>query len=166
MTIKPLVHWLASRARKQPCDTVVLHATAGSTFSGALSALKARELSYHFIIEDERETDGLVRKCVPYERVAFHAGVSEGPHGSGVNDYSVGISFVNRNDGADGYSLKQYEACVRLILALKLVLPLKYITTHALISPGRKTDPRKFEIDKMAKDCGLQLWSGPRSGTG
>lgn len=158
MTIKTLGYWLASRARKVPCDTVVLHATAGSTFSGALSALKSRELSYHYIIEDERETDGLVRKCVPYTRVAFHAGQSFGPRGSGVNNYSVGISFVNRNDGADGYSRKQYESCLGLIEELKKVLPLKHITTHALISPGRKTDPKNFPIEQMAKDCGLQLW--------
>jgi len=143
-----------------PCDTVVLHATAGSTFSGAVSALKARELSYHYVIEDQRESDGVVRKCVPYSRVAFHAGESEGPHGSNVNNYSVGISFVNLNDGVDGYSLKQYAACLELIETLKKVLPLKYITTHAIISPGRKTDPREFPIEQMAHDCGLELWGG------
>jgi N-acetyl-anhydromuramyl-L-alanine amidase AmpD len=164
MTIKPLVHWLASRGRSRPCDTVVLHATAGSTFAGALSALKARELSYHYVIEDQRESDGLVRKCVPYGRVAFHAGKSEGPHGANVNSYSVGISFVNLNDGLDGYSLKQYAACLELIQSLKTALPLKYITTHAFISPGRKTDPREFPIEQMAHDCGLELWGGSRLG--
>lgn len=156
--IRPLNNWLVSRSRKMPCDTVVLHATAGATFSGALSTLMQRELSYHYIIEDERETDGLVRKCVPYGRVAFHAGESFGPHGKNVNNYSVGISFVNRNDGVDGYSLRQYAAAYGLIDELKKVLPLKFITTHALISPGRKTDPRNFPIEKLAKDCGLELW--------
>ena len=141
-----------------PCDTVVLHATAGSTFQGALSALKSRELSYHYIIEDERETDGLVRKCVPYGRVAYHAGKSFGPKGSNVNNYSIGVSFVNRNDGVDGYSAAQYKACLGLIEELKKALPLKHITTHYAISPGRKSDPRNFPIKKMAEDCGLQLW--------
>jgi N-acetyl-anhydromuramyl-L-alanine amidase AmpD len=159
VNIKSLGYWLASRARKVPCDTVVLHATAGSTFTGALSALKSRELSYHYIIEDERENDGLVRKCVPYGRVAYHAGKSFGPRGNNVNNYSVGISFVNRNDGHDGYSKKQYQACLELIYDLKLAIPtLKYITTHAIISPGRKTDPRNFPIEQMAQDCGLHLW--------
>lgn len=146
-----------------PCTTVVLHATAGSTFSGALQALKARELSYHYIIEDERETDGIVRKCVPYGRVAYHAGKSFGPNGSNVNNYSVGISFVNRNDGVDGYSVLQYKACLELIKQLQKAIPtLRYITTHAIISPDRKTDPRNFPIEQMAKDCGLQLWGKPR----
>jgi N-acetyl-anhydromuramyl-L-alanine amidase AmpD len=165
MNVRSLSNWLASRARRMPCDTVVLHATAGSTFSGALSALRSRELSYHYVIEDERETDGPIRKCVPYGRVAFHAGESEGPHGAGVNNYSVGISFVNRNDGVDGYSLRQYTACLELLLELKRVLPLKYLTTHALVSPGRKTDPRNFPIEQMAHDCGLELWGGRSLGT-
>lgn len=159
MNIKTLGYWLASRARKVPCDTVVLHASAGSTFSGALQALKQRELSYHYIIEDERETDGLVRKCVPYGRVAFHAGKSFGPKGSNVNNYSVGISFVNRNDGLDGYSKAQIQAARDLILELKQAIPtLKYITTHFAISPGRKTDPRNFPVKELAAAVGLETW--------
>ncbi len=141
-----------------PCDTVVLHATAGSTFKGAFNALKSRELSYHYIIEDQKESDGLVRKLVPYGRVAYHAGDSRGPHGANVNNYSVGISFVNLNDGMDGYSAAQYKACQELIQELKKGLPLKYITSHALISPGRKTDPKNFPLLQMAADCGLILW--------
>jgi N-acetyl-anhydromuramyl-L-alanine amidase AmpD len=147
-----------SRSRKMECDTVVLHATAGSTFRGAFAALMDRELSYHYIIEDQRETDGLVRKLVPASRVAYHAGRSFGPHGSGVNDYSLGISFVNRNDGADGYSWRQFNAARAIIIALKSQFPLKWLTTHALISPGRKTDPRNFPVDDLAEAVGLKVW--------
>lgn len=167
-------------------DTVVLHATAGSTFKGALSALVNQELSYHYIIEDQRETDGLIRKLAPYSRMAYHAGSSYGPHeqaqrishaqypynainrrlgrvgkfvaGTSVNSYSVGISFVNLNDGMDGYSAAQYKAAMELVLELEKVLPLKWITTHALVSPGRKTDPKNFPVLQLAQDVGLNLW--------
>jgi N-acetyl-anhydromuramyl-L-alanine amidase AmpD len=177
-----------SKARPQgiEVDTVVLHATAGPTFKGALSALVSQELSYHYIIEDQRETDGLIRKLVPYSRMAYHAGSSYGPHekahrkshaqypynatnralgrvgkfvaGTSVNAYSVGISFVNLNDGLDGYSAKQYKAAMELILELETVLPLKWLTTHALVSPGRKTDPKNFPALQLAADTGLNLW--------
>lgn len=160
MTISTAFSLPFSRARKMPCDTVVLHATAGPTFTGAFATLRNRELSYHYIIEDEREKDGLVRKLVPYGRVAYHAGASVGPHGKNVNNYSVGISFVNRNDGVDGYSQAQYDAALDLIEELRAVLPLKYVTTHALISPGRKTDPKNFPLEQLARDCGLEVWEG------
>ena len=144
-----------SRKRQVDCDTVILHATAGSSFMGAYNALKSRELSYHYIIEK----DGAINKLVPYSRVAYHAGKSVGPNGSNVNHYSVGISFVNRNDGTDKYTKEQYEACLDLIESLKTGLPLQWITTHAFISPGRKTDPKNFPVGKMSLDCGLRLWT-------
>lgn len=158
MTISTAFALAFSRSRKMACDTVVLHATAGTTFKGAYQALKDRELSYHYIIEDQRETDGLIRKLVPYGRVAYHAGLSVGPHGANVNNYSVGISFVNANDGLDLYSTKQFRAAFELIETLKKGLPLKYITTHAIISPGRKTDPRNFPLTELAALCGLKVW--------
>ena len=149
-----LTQWLASRPRTRPCTTVVLHATAGSSLSGALSALKARELSYHYLIEK----DGTVTKCVPYQRVAFHAGDSVGPNGPGVNSYSVGISFVNLNDGNDPYTAKQWEAARNLVYDLKGVLPLEWVTSHARISPGRKTDPRGFNLPMFAREVQLAMF--------
>jgi N-acetyl-anhydromuramyl-L-alanine amidase AmpD len=179
-----------SRARPEGIlvDTVVLHATAGPTFKGAYAALLSGELSYHYIVEDQRETDGLVRKLVPYSRTAFHAGSSYGPReaayrvsreqyrynalnrslgrvgkfvaGTSVNPYSVGISLVNLNDGADPYSGRQVDSVYRLLTVLKHVLPLKYVTTHAIVSPGRKTDPRNFPLMAVAADAGLTPWTG------
>lgn len=159
MTVSTAYSLPFSRRRVQECDTVVLHATAGSSFKGAYQALMSRELSYHAIIEDQKETDGLIRKLVPLSRVAFHAGKSMGPHGPNVNNYSIGISFVNRNDGLDGYSPAQYEAAREYILECKKQFPkLRYLTTHAAISPGRKFDPRNFPAKQLAADCGLEWW--------
>lgn len=185
-TAYSLLKFSKARPKGIEVDTVVLHATAGATFKGAYGALVSQDLSYHYIVEDQRETDGMVRKLVPYSRMAYHAGSSYGPHeqaqrishaqypynatnrrlgrvgkfiaGTSVNSYSVGISFVNMNDGVDGYSALQYRACMELILELQKQLPLKWITTHALVSPGRKTDPKNFPVVNMAADTGLNLW--------
>ena len=149
--------WLANRKRKQTLTTIVLHATAGSSLSGALSALNSKGLSYHYLIEK----NGKVTKCVSDELVAFHAGVSLGPNGPNVNNYSIGISFVNTNTGHDPYTDAQIKSCELLVRALKSKYPsLQFITTHAIISPKRKTDPKGFPIGDFAKLCALGLWNG------
>jgi N-acetylmuramoyl-L-alanine amidase len=148
---------LASRARKPGavCDTLVLHATAGSTLEGAISALRSRKLSYHYLIAK----NGDIVKCVATGLVAFHAGASRGPQGSQVNDYSIGISFVNLNDGKDIYTPKQLLAAKQLVEALQRAIPtLRHLTTHYAISPGRKTDPRDFPVEALAKETSLSLW--------
>lgn len=140
-------------------DTIVMHASGGSTYSGAFLTLLQRELSYHYIIQDQREVDGEIVKCVPTSRRAYHAGASVGPQGKDVNQYSIGISFVNLNNGKDPYSEKQFKSAAWLIRELVKAIPtIKYITTHAIISPGRKTDPYAFPIRVLAAEVGLALW--------
>lgn len=152
MSIISLITWLASRPRKKSITTIVLHATAGSSLSGALSTLRLKGFSYHYIIEK----NGRATKCVPYSRVAFHAGKSSGPTGPNVNEGSIGICFVNRNDGADPYPEAQIEACKSLVGELINAIPLRWITTHFAISPGRKTDPKGFPVERVA--MGLERW--------
>jgi len=159
MTIIPLIHWLAHRARKKPCTTIVLHATAGRGVQGAVSTLIQRGLSYHFIIAK----DGAITKCVPIGSEAYHAGKSEGPNGPSVNGYSVGISFANLNDGKDPYTLAQHLACEDLIAEIKKQLPsVRFLTTHRQISYPRKNDPLDFDARPMANRLGLTYWT--RSG--
>jgi len=149
----PLPKWLASRSRRAPVSTIVLHATAGGSLSGAVSTLIQRELSYHYLIDK----DGKVVKAVPYTREAFHAGKSFGPEGEGVNRYSIGVSFVNKNDGKDPYTQAQIDSCRELVAELAAALPtLRWITTHYAISPGRKTDPKGFPCQKVAET--LMCW--------
>lgn len=153
MTILQLASWLASRPRRRPPSTVVLHATAGRSLSGALATLKARGLSYHYLVAK----GGEITKCVPIGRVAFHAGVSDGPEGPSCNEYSVGISMVNLNDGKDPYPAAQVEACRKLVRELAAdMASLKWITTHAAIAPRRKTDPKGFDVSRVAGD--LAIW--------
>lgn len=155
--VSVLQPWLDHRERKRTTvvDTVVLHATAGGTLLGALETLRKLELSYHFIID----RDGGITKCVPVRKAAYHAGISIGPNGEGVNEYSVGISFVNKNDGKDPYSPAQERSVRALIRELRAkIRTIEYLTTHAAVSPGRKTDPKGYAVDALGKDVGLAVW--------
>lgn len=158
MKIRNLPQWLLSRARKRACTTIVLHASAGSSLAGAVSTLIKRNLSYHYLIEKS----GSITKCVPASKVAFHAGKSLGPQRENVNGYSIGISFVNKNDGKDPVTIEQYIAARDLIIDLRKQFPeLKWVTTHYAISPGRKTDPKPMNLAKLrafAKEVGLSPW--------
>jgi N-acetyl-anhydromuramyl-L-alanine amidase AmpD len=156
--LKNLVTWLASKARKEPVSTLVVHATAGGNLSGALSTLKAKGFSYHVLIDK----DGTIWKAVPLSRVAYHAGKSTGPMGANVNNYSIGICFVNRNDGLDPITDKQLESAIEYGKELVKAFPsLIWATTHFGISWGRKSDPKLFDVQEYAKAIGLKAWKMP-----
>lgn len=76
---------------------IVIHYTAGSTLSGAVSTLKSKGLGYNVLID----TDGSLHQTRPLTRSAGHAGRSNWkPAGdltnsSSLNGDSIGISFVN-----------------------------------------------------------------------
>lgn len=159
---KPL-RWHNNRPAGTVIDTIVMHASGGSTFSGAFRTLLDRELSYHYLIQDQREVDGEIVKCVDTSKRAWHAGKSFGPQGSDCNDYSIGISLINLNNGLDPYSEKQFSSAAWLIGRLREAIPtIKYLTTHAIVSPGRKTDPYLFPIRVLAAEVGLELWQPNR----
>lgn len=123
-------------------DTIVLHATAGSTLAGALSTLHKNGFGYHYIIDK----DGKIYKGAPTSSVVAHAGVSTGPRGPGVNRHSIGVCFVNLNDGEDEITDAQRGAVVRLVSALTGAIPsLKWITTHYAITVKRDGSYRKSD---------------------
>jgi N-acetylmuramoyl-L-alanine amidase len=82
---------------------------------------------------------------------AWHAGKSEWRGVPNVNDYSLGIELVNLNDGQDPYPEAQYRSLVKLCQALthKYSIPTEDIVGHYHVSPGRKTDPRGLDINKL-----------------
>lgn len=152
--------WLVNRQRMKPVSTIVLHATEGGTAESSIEFLREAKpdsrqgYSYHAIIE----RDGEIFKCAPLSRVALHAGVSMGPDGRGVNAYSIGICFANRQNG-EPYTFAQLDACAWEVGHCRAMYPgIKWITTHNLISPGRKTDPRGFPIEEFAERVGLPVW--------
>ena len=155
--IDVLKKWLSHRKRVFPVSTIVMHATAGGSLEGAISTLRSRRFSYHYLIEKS----GVITKCVPSEMVAFHAGKSVGPDGSWVNRYSIGISFVNKDDGKDPYTEVQKASALHLVQLLVKFFPgVRYLTSHRQISWPRKVDPVGLSsfLKSLASACGLSYW--------
>ena len=137
--------------RRAPPDMIVLHYTGMPTGEGALARLRDPEakVSSHYLVEE----DGRVFSLVAEERRAWHAGVSVLDGVTHVNDFSVGIEMVNRNDGIDPYPDAQYEAVAGIIRFLRshYSIPDSRIVSHAAIAlpPGRKSDPLGFDFAKL-----------------
>ena len=130
---------------------LVLHSTAQEEIGQTISLFSnpASKVSAHFVVSK----DGQVIQMVPIERRAWHAGVSQLAGVSNVNDYSIGIEMVNRNDGLDPYPEAQYQAVAEIIrlLRTRLVIPDNRIISHAEIAlpAGRKSDPAGFDFRKL-----------------
>lgn len=167
MTIIPLDEydgkgWFAHKARPQGVNvnTVVLHASAGGSLSGAVSTLRAKGYGYHYLIDKS----GKVYKGAPATASVAHAGESVGPQGSSCNRYSIGVCLINLNDGKDPITLEQQLALRELIPLLKANMgEYKYLTTHYAITvkpdgSARKTDPRGVAVQHLANDVGLTPW--------
>jgi N-acetylmuramoyl-L-alanine amidase len=133
-----------ARPPKVRVDAIILHADAAQTVAQSLSWMMVREsrVSYHYLIGRM----GDVYQLVDDDKRAWHAGVSSFRGRGDCNDYSLGVSFGNRNDGVEPYREDQLAAGVRLCAELIARFPaitLERITTHADVAqpPGRKTDP-------------------------
>jgi hypothetical protein len=132
-------------------SAIVLHATVESgTWGAARSFLDfTAKVSAHFVVG----RTGEVVETVPLDRRAWHAGDSALDGVADVNDYSIGIELVNRNDGVDPYPDVQYAAAARLIdrIRARWPVPPDRIVTHSAIAlpPGRKSDPLGFDVARL-----------------
>jgi AmpD protein len=161
-------HWL-SRVRRRPspnCDgrgagerpeLVVLHCISlpPGRFGGglvealflnhldigahpALADLDGVRVSAHVFI-DRR---GRITQFVPFDRRAWHAGVSAWRGRPGCNRYSIGIELEGIDTGR--FTERQYRQLGRVLRALLARYPglaPDAIVGHQEIAPGRKRDP-------------------------
>lgn len=86
--------------------------------------------------------DGEVVQFVPFDKRAWHAGVSSFQGINKCNDYSIGIEM----EGADhiSYTEPQYQALLKVSESIMRCYPaisIGRIVGHMDIAPGRKTDP-------------------------
>lgn len=93
------------------------------------------KVSAHFFIR----RDGQLIQFVPITARAWHAGVSTWEGRERCNDFSVGIELEGDDDTP--FAPAQYATLHGLLAALMHVLPLRAVTSHAHVAPGRKTDP-------------------------
>lgn len=133
-------------------DTVVLHSTVVDTMRETQDIFLddgGRRVSAHYVVD----RDGTVVQMVDERLMAHHAGVSELEGRTGVNDFSVGIEMVNRNDGLDPYPDAQYRAVAAIVKDLRTrhAIPDERIVSHAQIARpvGRKSDPLGFDLARL-----------------
>ena len=110
--------------------------------------IHGRRVSAHVLIG----RDGFVTQYVPFDRRAWHAGVSSFKGRAACNDFSIGIELEGSDD--DPYEAVQYEQLAAIARALMLCYPgitRGHIVGHSDIAPGRKTDPGPaFDWPKLA----------------
>lgn len=131
-------------------DTIVLHADAAPHAGGTVSWVRsaASKVSYHALVD----RDGTVYRFVDTAHRAWHAGTSEFKGRDNVNDFSIGLAFANLNDGVETYTDVQYavgSAVVAAWMRVHSAITLDRITTHAIIAPHRKTDPKGFDMPRF-----------------
>ena len=127
-------------------DTVVIHATVLDSLNEVIDHFSRSDnrVSSHYTID----RDGTVVSHVPEAARAWHAGVSRMDDGrTNVNDFSIGIELVNRNDGVDPFPEEQLQALRDLLRAIIARYPVRYIVPHYACAypPGRKSDPIGFD---------------------
>lgn len=89
--------------------------------------------------------DGGVTQYVPFDRRAWHAGVSRYQGRERCNDFSIGIEL----EGSDHVAFEptQYAALADVLRALFARYPglgPQHIAGHSDVAPGRKTDPGPY----------------------
>lgn len=110
-------------------------------------------VSAHLLI---RRT-GEIIQYVPFNRRAWHAGVSCYQGRSVCNDFSIGIELEGTDNSA--YTDIQYaslNAVIDALLAEYPTLSRQHITGHEHIAPARKTDPGAyFEWSRLSNPASV-----------
>jgi AmpD protein len=103
------------------------------------------QVSAHLLIR----RDGECVQFVPFNKRAWHAGISTFQQRENCNDFSIGIEM----EGSETipYTAAQYEKLNAVIKFLRETYPnLKNIAGHSDIAPNRKTDPgASFDWSKL-----------------
>lgn len=161
---KPSIRWVGSphfNNRRRPDDitAIIIHSTANSSLVGVVDWFNnpSAKVSAHYTIGK----NGDIVQHVQDMHRAWHAGRSVWKGRNSCNDFTLGIELVNLNDGADPYPEAQHEANVTLCayLAAKYEVNIDDIVGHLDIAlpPGRKSDPRGYNLDKLRRDVAAVL---------
>ena len=128
--------------RPEPPRVIVLHATGPGTTRNVLEwmRLPQSKVSYHGLIA----SDGTYYQVVPDDRAAWHAGVSEWNGVKNINGISLGLAFVNPNNGVTPLTPQQIAIAKGVIQYWRQqYATIEAVTTHAAVAlpKGRKSDP-------------------------
>lgn len=104
----------------------------------SFASLADLKVSSHLLIR----RNGLLYQYVPFNKRAWHAGVSAFQGRENCNDYSIGIELEGCDD--EEYTKDQYDQLVEVTKVLLENYPritIDRIVGHSDVAPGRKTDP-------------------------
>jgi len=161
---KPSIRWVGSpnfNNRRRPDDitAIVIHATANSSLERVVEWFNNpnAQVSAHYTIGK----DGKIVQHVQDMHRAWHAGRSIWKGRKSCNDYALGIELVNLNDGQDPFPEAQHRANVELCayLANKYKISPDDIMGHldVAIPPGRKSDPRGYDLNRLRREVAARL---------
>ncbi|MBW8189554.1 1,6-anhydro-N-acetylmuramyl-L-alanine amidase AmpD [Neiella marina] len=95
-------------------------------------------VSAHCVIDRQ----GQLAQYVPFDKRAWHAGVSSYQGRNRCNDFAIGIELEGTDNG--GFTSSQYQRLIAVTKAIMKRYPtisLGRIVGHNDIAPNRKTDP-------------------------
>jgi N-acetylmuramoyl-L-alanine amidase len=155
----PTSNW-DERPEEVEIDTIVIHSTVLETLNEVLATLSnpERKASCHYVIDK----NGIICCLVPENKRAWHSGRSILPNGRiELNDFSIGIELINRNDGYDEYPQLQLNALITLIYDINNRYKINILTSHAAVAipQGRKSDPLGFPVEslKILEEIGVEI---------
>lgn len=97
--------------------------------------IRGLKVSAHFLVR----RDGSLLQFVSCDRRAWHAGASRWQGRENCNDFSIGIELEGLEGGR--FEPMQYAALLPLLRGLARRYPLRAVTGHEHVAPGRKHDP-------------------------
>ena len=98
------------------------------------------KVSSHLLIK----RDGSITQFVPFNKKAWHAGISTFRGREDCNEFSIGIELEGTDESK--YEKEQYESLISVTKELMSFFPdikKDTIVGHSDIAPDRKTDPGK-----------------------
>ena len=98
------------------------------------------KVSSHLLIK----RDGSITQFVPFNKKAWHAGISTFRGREDCNEFSIGIELEGTDESK--YEKEQYESLISVTKELMSFFPdikKDSIVGHSDIAPDRKTDPGK-----------------------
>ena len=112
--------------------------------------IEGLQVSAHFFIQ----RGGELWQFVSCDDRAWHAGRSSHQGRDNCNDFSIGIELEGLE--GDRFEPAQYETLCALLPAIALHYPVRHITGHEHIAPGRKMDPGAgFDWDALQRCSGF-----------
>ena len=105
------------------------------------NSIKDLKVSSHLLIK----RDGGIIQFVPFNKRAWHAGISSFDGVEDCNNFSIGIELEGTEDSE--FTDQQYNSLMEITKLLLLNYPnlsKEKIVGHSEIAPNRKTDPGKL----------------------